>query len=393
MNLVDFLIVATAFAFAFGGFRNGAVVGICSLAGFVLGVAVGARIAEPVTSHFVKGSAQVPVAIVIVVLTALLIQGGVVYLGRMLRQRITWSSVQRADAVVGAIFGVVSVLVASWIIAVPLASAPYPSIVSAVRNSVIVRDVDGVMPSGARNIYSSLRTYLDRSGFPPVFGDLQATQIVDVPAPDPSLVTSAAVVRARSSVVKIYGIARSCDRQIEGSGFVYAPNRILTNAHVVAGTSEVTVQTPSGSTSARVVVYDPERDLAVLAVSGLKVTPLTFATDQAKTDASAIVLGYPEDGPFDVRAARVRERENLVGRDIYGAGRVTREIYSIRALVRSGNSGGPLISTDGRVLGVVFATALDSTDTGFVLTAAEAAPDYNAGRTATAKVSTGACTS
>ena len=104
------------------------------------------------------------------------------------------------------------------------------------------------------------------------------------------------------------------------------------------------------------------------------------------------MLGYPEDGPLDVRSARVRARATVSGADIYGNGTVHREVYSIRSLVRSGNSGGPLLAADGTVLGVVFATDLRSSDTGYALTASEVASDYAKGRTATAPVGTGGCT-
>jgi S1-C subfamily serine protease len=309
-----------------------------------------------------------------------------------LRQRITWRHARALDSGIGSALGIVSVLLVAWMVAVPLASSPYPSLSSAVRRSTIVRSVDGVMPSPVRDTYSSLRRFIDRSGFPPVFGDLQSTRIVDVGPPDPNLLRSPAVSAVRGSVLKVYGQAPSCSRGIEGSSFVYAPQHVLTNAHVVAGTSEVSVVTPSGQLAAHVVVYDPRRDVAVLYVPGLDASPLRMASAPADTNASAIVLGYPEDGPFDVRPARVRDRENIDGHDIYGKGSVEREIYSIRSIVRSGNSGGPLISPGGSVLGMVFATALDSSDTGFALTDGELSSDASAGRSATTPVSTGRCT-
>jgi S1-C subfamily serine protease len=159
----------------------------------------------------------------------------------------------------------------------------------------------------------------------------------------------------------------------------------------VAGSSAVRVETPGGSLSARVVVYDPEVDVAVLSVNGLSAPALSFAQQPAATGDDAIVLGYPEDGPFNVQPARIRERGEITGRDIYGDNTIRREIYSIRGTVRSGNSGGPLISGTGTVLGMVFATALDSTDTGFVLTDAQISGDANAGLSATAAVSTQTC--
>jgi S1-C subfamily serine protease len=132
--------------------------------------------------------------------------------------------------------------------------------------------------------------------------------------------------------------------------------------------------------------------VAVLFVPGLSAPPLPFAPKPAVTNADAVVLGYPEDRGFDAETARIRSRNSIIGQDIYGSQTVQREVYAIRSLVRSGNSGGPLIDTKGRVLGIVFATARDSPDTGFVLTNAEVAADAAAGRTGTAPVSTSACT-
>jgi S1-C subfamily serine protease len=286
---------------------------------------------------------------------------------------------------------VLAVLLVAWMVAVPLASSPFPTLAGQVRRSVVIRAVDDSMPNAVRNLYSSLRLFIDRSGFPQVLNALQPTRIVDVPPADPALLTAAAVAKARASVLKVRSIAPSCDRAIEGSSFVYANERLLTNAHVVAGAEQVQVETATGALSAKVVVYDPQRDVAVLYVPGLRQTALPLAGKPAASGQDAIVLGYPEDGPFDVRAARIRDREKITGPDIYGRNTVSRDIYSIRSVVRVGNSGGPLIATDGSVLGIVFASALDSSDTGFVLTEQEVSADAALGRSATKSVATGDC--
>jgi S1-C subfamily serine protease len=289
----------------------------------------------------------------------------------------------------------VSVLVVSWMVAVPLASSPYPSLANAASHSTIVRGVDAVMPSDLRTLYARLRTFLDRSGFPPVFGDLPTTSIVNVPPPDPNLSPAlrAALLRDEPSILKVYGQAASCSRGIEGSGFVVGPNRMVTNAHVVAGTDHVAVALPDGrNITAHVVVYDPQRDVAVLDVPGLTAAPLRFATATAVSGAPAVVAGYPEDGPFTSRSARVRDLRTVSGANIYGNGDVRRELYVIRGVVQSGNSGGPLLASDGSVLGIVFAKDLRSSETGYVLSAHEVASDVSAGMHATASVSTGGCT-
>jgi S1-C subfamily serine protease len=392
VNWVDLVIVVAAIAYAIGGYRNGAVVGLFSLAGFFGGAILGAQLARPLGEHLAGGRAQVPVAIVCVLVIALLGQLLAVYLAGFVRNRLHWRVARAFDSGIGAVLGIVSVLLVTWMVAVPLASSPYESLNAAVRRSTVVTRVNDVMPSSIQNLYGSLQRFIDRSGFPQVFGALQPTHIVKVGTPDPALVNSAGVTADHASVLKINGQATSCDRLIEGSGFVYASQHVLTNAHVVAGTDSVTVNSNGHDLPARVVLYDPERDVAVLDVPGLTAPALAFAPTPAATNDNAIVLGYPEDGPFDVRAARIRELGEISGQDIYGKGNVTRQIYSLRSIVRSGNSGGPLITPTGQVLGMVFATALDDPETGFALSNQEISGDATSGAAATSSVGTGSCT-
>ncbi len=395
MNVLDVVIILAAVAYGIGGFRNGAVVGVFSMFGFFGGAVLGAQLAGPLGSRLAAGTARVPVAIVCVLMFSMFGQLLGVWLAGHVKRRVVTERSQSVDAGVGSALGIASVLLVAWMVAVPVASSPYPSLSAAANHSSIVRAVNGVMPQDVRSLYGSLRSFLNQSGFPPVFGDLPATPDVSVPPPDATLspAVAARVREARRSVLKFYGEAPSCGRGIEGSGFVYAPQRILTNAHVVAGTSQVGVQvTPEQVVPATVVLYDPRRDVAVLSVPGLTAPPLTFSSRPAGRGDPAIVLGYPEDGPFTERTARVRTRVTVSGNDIYGQQSVRRDVYAVRAVVRSGNSGGPLLADDGSVLGVVFATALDSSDTGYALTDAEISPDADRGRTATAPVSTGRCT-
>lgn len=394
-DLLDLIVVLAAAVYAIGGFRNGAVLGALSFGGFFGGATAGAQLAKPLGRLLANGAAQVPVAVVCVLFFAMLGQLLAVWLAGRLRSRVTWRPARQLDSVIGSLFSILAVLLVAWMIAVPLAVAPFPTISGQVRRSVVIRGVDDTLPDNVRNLYASLRRFVDRSGFPQVFGALQPTRIVDVPPADPALLRSAAVGATGGSVLKLRSVAPSCDRGIEGTGFVYAPERILTNAHVVAGASQVQVETGSGSSSGRlnahVVLFDSGRDIAVLWVPGLKAKPLRLSATVANSGQDAIVLGYPQDGPFDVRPARIRDLEKISGRDIYGQLSVDREIYTVRSVVRAGNSGGPLIATDGSVLGIVFASAPDSADTGFVLTAHEASGDARAGRSATVSVSTGAC--
>jgi S1-C subfamily serine protease len=195
-------------------------------------------------------------------------------------------------------------------------------------------------------------------------------------------------------VVKVQGTALSCDRSIEGSGFVYAPDHILTNAHVVAGVNSNLMVTTKGGTrsfsNVKVVFYDPQVDIAVLYVPGLDLTPLQFDYS-AQAGANAVVAGYPLDQSFTQVPARIGGTQNAVGPDIYQTGQVNRQIFEIRAKVKPGNSGGPLLSPSGTVYGVVFAAAVNTSDTGFALTASEVAADARAGADQTGSVSTQGC--
>ena len=192
--------------------------------------------------------------------------------------------------------------------------------------------------------------------------------------------------------MKITGAAVACDRGQEGSGAVIAPQRVITNAHVVAGVKEPYVQVGGVGRQypARVVSFDPRRDLAVLAVPALQAPPLPEGDNLARGD-DAIVAGFPRNGPFKVNAARVRQVIQASGEDIYARPGVVREVYSLFADVQPGNSGGPLLDRNGALAGVVFAKSLDDNQTGYALTLDEVEPVIQAGTTASGTVSTGDC--
>lgn len=392
MNLLDLALIAATVAFAVGGFRQGFVTASLSFLGFFGGAVLGAQLADPVAGRFAEDSTwRVAVALAVVLGVALVGQVLAVWVGNQLRQRLIWRPAQTVDSVLGAVVSAIAVLLVFWMVATPLASAPFPRVSAAVRDSEVVGAVDEVVPSQVRAIYSSLRDAVRAYDFPEVFGPLVPTRVRDVATPDPALLRSPAVSGSRPSVVKITGTAESCARRVEGSGFVFAADRVMTNAHVVAGVDRPQVEVAGAQRDATVVLYDPERDVAVLRVPDLGLRPLRFAATAVDTDDDAIVLGYPEDGPFFAGAARIRDRMEIRGPDIYDDRTVTRRVYSIYADVRSGNSGGPLMDPDGTVLGVIFAAAVDQQQTGFALTAQEVAGAVRTGGTATAEVDTGAC--
>jgi S1-C subfamily serine protease len=230
--------------------------------------------------------------------------------------------------------------------------------------------------------------------FTQVFSGVGKVKLVNVPAPDPAVLNSPGARAAESRVVKILGSAPECGRGMEGSGFVYAPQHVITNAHVVAGvTRGQTVATANGVTyRARVVFYDPQIDIAVLYVPGLNLKPLRLA-GRASNGSDAVVAGYPLDHSLTAMPARIGQVLPVKSPDIYSSGQVDRQVYQIRGVVEPGNSGGPLLSPAGTVDGVVLGVKVGVPDTGFVLTASEVQADANAGANATVPVSTQGCAS
>ncbi|WP_203842836.1 MarP family serine protease [Winogradskya humida] len=391
MLVVDGILILLMVVFAISGYRQGFVIGALSFGGFFSGLLIGLQIGPLIANQFASSTTRLIVALVSIFALAVLGQTLAGWLGTKVRRAIESRPLQRLDDAGGALVSVVAVLLVAWLIAVPLGSTPFPDINRQVRSSSVLNGINSLMPAEAQALSSSLRESLNTNGFPDVFGGLTRTDAREVAAPDPALAKSQVVVNSRKSVIKVLGTAPSCSRRIEGSGFVYADERIMTNAHVVAGTRDVQIETQNDKLEGKVVVYDPERDLAVIYVPGLKAPVMPFVKKPAATGANAIVLGFPLDGPYNAQGARVRDVSKITGPDIYDAGKVTREIYTIRALVQSGNSGGPLIAPNGDVLGVIFAAAADDRNVGFALTAAEAAGTATLGIQRTRGVKTGEC--
>jgi S1-C subfamily serine protease len=392
MSLVDVVLIALALLFALSGFRQGLLVSATSIVGFLGGAVLGAQLSGPVADR-IDGSnvTRVFAALVVVLAGALLGQILAGAIGRALRSRVTWEPAKVVDSVAGAVVSAAAVLLVAWMVASPLASSPFPPVASQVRQSALVAAVDHAVPDSVRAVYDSLREAIDRRGLPDVLDPLTPTQVRDVPAPDQALLSSPVVASVEGSVVKVSGIAPSCSRQIDGSGFVYAPQRVMTNAHVLAGVTDPVVHAEGEEYDATAVYVDEETDVAVLAVPGLPEVPLAFTQQPADSGADSIIMGYPGGGPFYVGPARVRDRGDISGPDFRNSQTVVRDVYALYGIVRAGNSGGPLFATDGTVLGVVFASAIDDPNTGYALTAQEVADAARAGSTATAEVDTGPC--
>ena len=399
-DLLDVVLVALALLSALAGYRRGLVCSIVSFAGFVAGAAIGVQAAPALGRALLNapshaGSADEALGQRAVTLIAVFAFATVGHLlgqaiGGRLRAQIARTALGPADGVGGAVISVATLLTFAWLLALALSYAPAPTLARQIHRSLVLHTIDRVIPGEGQRVAAGLLRQVQQHDLPAVSGPFATLLAPSVAAPDPAVVPAAIRV-AGSSIVKITGTAPSCRRSVEGTGFVFATERVMTNAHVLAGVAHPRVTAPGGGTlAAKVVLYDPNRDIAVLSVPGLGRRPLSIA-GPATSGTAAVVAGYPENGPFTALPARIAARTKVTGPNIYQDRTVTRQVYTVRARVRPGNSGGPLLSTTGQVYGVVFAASVDQSEVGYVLTAAEVAPDLQAGRSASAPVSTQGC--
>ncbi|MEU1206226.1 MarP family serine protease [Nocardia sp. NPDC005825] len=388
---LDLGIIILALLAATSGWRQGAVASALAFLGVILGAVAGILIAPHILKHLSEGRTRVLVGVLLIVALVIIGEVAGMVLGRAARGGMRDPFTRSVDSVVGAGLQAVAVLATAWLLALPLTNSSQPGIAAAVTNSQVLRNVDHVAPDWLRRVPTDFSNLLNTSGLPDVIGPFGHVPITAVEPPDASVLQLPIAQQLQGSVLRIRGIAPSCQRQLEGSGFVVAPERVMTNAHVVAGTNSVSVDTARGPLPATVVLFDSQKDVAILAVPGLNAQPLALAPKDASTGESSIVLGYPGGGRYTASAARVRETLNLKGPNIYRDADVKREVYTIRGQVRAGNSGGPLVDTDGRILGVVFGAAVTDDDTGYVLTLDEVKPELDAASNQSTAVGTGSC--
>ncbi|MFG3167196.1 MarP family serine protease [Streptomyces sp. NPDC048200] len=389
MDVLDLLLMLVILAYAASGYRRGLVAGCVSLAGFVGGAVIGVWVLPWMMELVTAGT---PAATVTAVLTVLV--PGVVgheLAGRLamkLRRELDQGPLRVADGIGGAAANTLAVLLVAWVAASVLGASSSPVVTQSIRNSALLGAVQKTMPETTPTWFSHATSALTEAGFPQVFNPFENEPTAGVARPSGDSVTPSATNAAKLSTVKVEGVSGNQGR--EGSGFVYSAQRVMTNAHVVAGIDRPTVRVGGVSRPypARVVLFDPQKDVAVLYVPGLRAPVLPFDGVASRGD-SAVVAGYPQDGGLDLQAATVASRINATGQNIYNSSTVTREIYSIRSTVRPGNSGGPLLTTDGKVYGVVFARSTSDSETGYVLTAHEVAGDARKATHATARVDTG----
>jgi S1-C subfamily serine protease len=392
VNAVDWVLLVLALAYAVAGWTQGLIVGFSSFVGFVGGAVLGLRLGPRLLDGLQTGLGTAVLALIIVLVLATVGQAVTAWLGSLVRSRVQWRSARLVDSVGGSLFSTLALLVAAWAIGLAAASSSIPSLSSAARESRVLGTVDDVLPDGSRAVVGQFRDLVGAGAFPSVVLPFEPEPIAGVEPPDGATTRAAGIRTASASVAKVLGEAPGCGRLLEGSGFAVGRDRVMTNAHVVAGTTRVAVITADDRRlPARVVYYDPRTDVAVLSVRRLALPALRFARAPAVPGQPGAVLGYPHNGPFAAEAVRVRSRRTLVGEDVYGRERVRRDVLAVRGEVQPGNSGGPLVDTRGAVLGVVFAASLTDDETGYALTPEEVATALRAGSRRSAPVATGSC--
>lgn len=369
MNTIDWILIGALIVFAWAGWRQGFVAGVLSFAGFLIG-GIAALVWLPgVVNQFVPAGTLTFIVLAVVVLaSAILGQFLFSILGRKLRDHITWRPIQFVDNFAGAALNVLAFALVGWVIASVLVFIPSSAVSQQVSSSRVLTTMDSLVPDFARSVFSNVSDLVGQTGVPRIVIGLGQSLGTDVPEPTDQ-VSAGVVPVVENFVARLTGDAEQCDQVVGGSGFYISDRALITNAHVVAGVTDLQVRLPNieQSREGTVIYFDPEKDIAVVITESIDGRPGSFATEMAGKGSEAVVAGFPGGGALMATPARVRGVIDARGENIYGDIGVQREVYAFRSNIRSGNSGGPLVDDRGRILGLVFGTSIDS-DIGYALT-------------------------
>ncbi len=387
MTQLDWIIVAFAVILAVFGFRQGFIVGVLSFGGFAIGAFLGTRLGPLLLPQGSSSPYAPAFGLVGALLGGAILASGLEGLGFRLRRTLIVPGMGLLDGLLGAALGAALALGIVWIMAAVAGQTPgQPQLRADIQRSAILRRLNQVLPPSG----SVLNALARLDPLPSITGPSP-----DVAAPEPAIARTPGVKAAARSVVRVDGTA--CGLAIEGSGWVAAPDMVVTNAHVVAGEQDTTVEIAGRSPGldAQPVAFDPRDDVAILRVPGLGLPSLSLLGDPASGTAGAI-LGYPENGPFDVQPGRIGRTQSVITQDAYGQGPVSRVLTPLRGLVRPGNSGGAMVDVDGRVLTTVFASTVGGHPRGGYgvanATVASVLGEAEQRARASVEVSTGQCT-
>ncbi len=385
--IVDLIIILLFLSALVRGRELGLLRQIFSTLGFFGGLFLGAAVEPYIISFASSALSRAILALGVTLGCALLLLSLGEYIGILLKTKLIQFKLDYLDVILGSIASGLTMLLTVWLVAPVLVTLPFTGLQQAVRGSWIVSKIDRTLPA-APNIFADLGRIIYPNGFPQVFTGLEPPLSTNTPLPD--LGSLNAAVRAdEASVVKIEG--RGCGGIVEGSGFVAGPDFVITNAHVVAGVSNPVVLDKNGQHATTVVWFDPNFDLAVLRVHGLAGSPLNISTSHSANGTPGAVLGYPGGGPFTADPATILSEFTAVGRNIYGQGETSRDVYGVKANIIPGNSGGPLVAKDGTVIGVVFAESTTYNQVGYALATPKVAIEFHQAEAQNTSVSTGQC--
>ncbi|WEO76257.1 MarP family serine protease [Cryobacterium sp. SO2] len=384
--ILDVILIVLLVASLGAGYRSGLIGSISGILGLVAG-AVAAYFVVPLVPTWVPAAEwRTPASIAAALL---LVIGGLTIgesIGRALRRR-TPRKLRGIDRLFGAVVGVAAAAAVVSMVAFSVGALGIPVLTSAIASSGVVRTIDSVTPVPVKSFLAQLRSTVVDDGLP-VIADAFGGQSPTLPE---AQLDNAVLDTAAESVLRITGNAVACGQSQSGSGFVIAPERVLTNAHVVAGVTNAVVEVPgAGALTGEIVYFDPVDDLAIIAVPGLSAAPLTMQDDLA-VDSEGVSLGYPFGGPFDSDPARVMSVGPQLVADIYGQSPTPRAVYTLAADVQQGESGGPLLSADGKVAGVIFAKAANTANVGYALAMEEVAPVVDQAAGLSGAVASGTC--
>lgn len=373
INLIDILILIAAIVGLANGYRRGFWLSLAQYLGLLIGVMLGAASARFVLDYLqINNENARPLGAVLVLVIGGSLGSSIGFaVGEPIRRRILRTGVHTStDSVAGAALSAFAVLVMCWFLGLSFSRGPVPQIAQQIQRSAVLRNLDAIAPRPP-GFLANVAQLLAGVQFPPVFAGLEPAGLPSA-LPIPASIDTPGVKSTAQVVVRISSVG--CGGIVTGSGFPVGNGYVVTNAHVVSGTASHTITRPDGtSMRADVVFFDPERDVAVLYVPGYTTTGVVFGPGQRGTEGA--VIGYPGGGPERTVPAVVDGTISAAGRDIYNENFVTRQIFVLQAGVHPGNSGGPVIDLQGRVLGMVFATSASDPNQAYALTDSEIQPD------------------
>lgn len=368
--MLDIIIVLLAIIALLRGAETGLVRQAASLAGFIAGVVVGSMIANAAQVSAVS-------SLIIVIIFIALFSGISEFAGSKLAQVITKIRLEAANHILGSMLGLAGCLVFVWLGSSLAAAIPSPQLQSSIRDSKIIAWLDNSLPP-ASNALAWLNDSLAQTKLPDIIKQLEP----ELPPPDTTATLPASsefasvLAQHNQAVVEIEG--RTCGGIGVGSGFIAKDNIVITNAHVVAGMRYPYVTDANGRHRAEVIGFNDDLDIAILRTGGLAGNPIPLATGTVEAGTQAIAVGYPGGGPQKVSPAVVLETFNANSRDIYGESITQRNLYTLKADIQQGNSGGPVLDKSGSVIAVIFAKSTTYNQVGYAITMPAVINELNA---------------